>query len=106
MRYEMSNNSGEDKVIDLELVCEMMRYEMSNNSGGEDKVIDLELVKEEISSDSKFMAHLLSEICDYAVCNGMKPNDTIKTISNSFLFLLDIANFNGWKKEENNENIN
>ena len=78
---------------------------MSNNSG-EDKVIDLELVKEEMSSDYNFMAQLLSEICDYAVCNGMKPNDTIKTISNNFLSLLDIANFNGWKKEENNENIN
>ena len=78
---------------------------MSNNSG-EDKVIDLELVKEEMSSDSKFMAHLLSEICDYAVGNGMKPNETIRTISNNFLSLLDIANFNGWKKEENNENTN
>jgi hypothetical protein len=71
---------------------------MSNN-----KVIDLELTKEEMSSDSKFMAHLLSEICDYAVCNGMKPNETIRTISNNFLSLLDIANFNGWGKEEDNE---
>lgn len=76
---------------------------MSNNNG-EDKVIDLKLIKEEMSNDSKFMAHLLSEICDYAVCNGMKPNDTIKTISNNFLSLLDIANFNGWKKDNENTN--
>ena len=76
---------------------------MSNNNG-EDKVIDLELVKEEMSSDSKFMAHLISEMFDYAVCNGMKPNDTIKAISNNFLSLLDIANFNGWKKDNENTN--
>jgi hypothetical protein len=57
-----------------------------------------------MSSDSKFMAHLLSEICDYAVGNSMKPNDTIKTISNNFLSLLDIANFNGWKKDNENTN--
>lgn len=41
-----------------------------------------------------------AEICGYAVKNGMEPDDTIRTISNNFLSLLEIATFNGWKGEQ------
>lgn len=54
-------------------------------------------------ADSEFMAHVVSEICDYAVQNEMETNDTIKTIAENLLFLLEIGTFNAWKpsKETN-----
>lgn len=51
-------------------------------------------------TDSEFMAHVVSEICDYAVRNEMEPNDTIKTIAENLLFLLEISTFNTWKPSE------
>ena len=50
--------------------------------------------------DADFMAHIVSEICDYAVQNEMEPNDTIKTIAENLLFLLEIGTFNAWKPSE------
>ena len=49
--------------------------------------------------DVKFMAHLISEICNYAVENDMEPDDTVRTICNNFLGMLEVATFNGWKQE-------
>lgn len=51
-----------------------------------------------ITDDESFMAHLISEICDYAVRNKMEPNDTMRTICNNLLTILDISAFNGWKE--------
>ena len=59
-----------------------------------------------INDDAKLMAHLLAEICGYAVKNDMEPNDTIRTIANNFLSLLEIATFNGWKGENDGEVYN
>lgn len=53
-----------------------------------------------MESDEKFLVHIISEICTYAVENGMEPNDTLKIVAENLLALLEISNFNGW---ENNK---
>lgn len=57
----------------------------------------------DLSNDAKFMAFLIKEICDYAVDNGMSPDDTIKTIATNLLTLLSISTFEHWHKEETND---
>ena len=52
------------------------------------------------NNDTKFMAFLIKEICDYAVDNNMSPDDTIKTIATNLLTLLSISTFEHWQKEE------
>lgn len=54
-------------------------------------------------SDSKFMTEIISLICNYAVANKMSPNETIKTIAENLLALLEISNFDGWKGEQKND---
>jgi len=49
-------------------------------------------------SDEEFMTHIICEICDYAVANGMEPNDTLNTISDNIKALLKVSTFNNWKK--------
>jgi len=48
-------------------------------------------------SDVEFMTHIICEICDYAVENGMEPNDTLNTISDNIKALLKVSTFNNWK---------
>ena len=43
------------------------------------------------------MTHIIGEICDYAVQNGMEPDDTLQTIADNIKALLKISTFNGWK---------
>ena len=60
--------------------------------------------------DIEFMSHVIAEICNYAVANGMEADDTLATIANNILSLLEISTFNGsffrfldffnWKPEE------
>lgn len=49
-------------------------------------------------NDRVFMAHIISEICDYAIKNKMQPNETLKTVSENILSLLEISTFNDWTK--------
>ena len=51
-------------------------------------------------SDTEFMAHIIAEICDYAVKNGMEPNDTLETIADNIKALLKISTFNNWKEKQ------
>ena len=51
-------------------------------------------------NDSKFMTEIISLICNYALVNKRSPNETIKTIAENLLALLEISNFDGWKGEE------
>lgn len=53
----------------------------------------------ELSADMNFLNSIISQICDYAVENELKPNDTIKTIAGDLLTLCEIADFNNWHKE-------
>lgn len=57
-------------------------------------------------TDVEFMTNIISEICNYAVENEMEPDDTIRTIANNLLAILEISTFNNWTlseppKEEN-----
>lgn len=51
-------------------------------------------------NDVEFMTHIICEICDYAVKNGMEPNDTLRTIADNINALLEISTFNinNWKE--------
>lgn len=48
--------------------------------------------------DTKFMADIIARICDYAVVNGMEPDDTLKTVAENILALLEISTYNNWKQ--------
>ena len=50
-------------------------------------------------TQEEFMAHIIKEICDYAVDNSMGPDDTLLTIADNIIKLVSISTFNGWKKE-------
>lgn len=50
--------------------------------------------------DCEFMANILSEIAEYAVKNGMKPNETIRTIAENMIFMLEVATFDNWGKDD------
>lgn len=47
-------------------------------------------------SDAEFMSNLISMICTYAVKNHMEPDETLKTVAENILALLEISTFNGW----------
>lgn len=51
-------------------------------------------------TDEQFLTHIISEICNYAVDNGMEPNDTLSTIADNIKALLEISTFNGWERRE------
>jgi hypothetical protein len=59
------------------------------------------------SKDVKFMAEIISQICDYAVDNGLNPTDTVMVIANNLSFMADISNFDNWERRRaENEQIN
>lgn len=49
-------------------------------------------------SDAEFMTHIICEICDYSVENGMEPNDTLNIVADNIKALLKISTFNNWKE--------
>ena len=51
-------------------------------------------------NDVEFQSHILTEICNYAVEQGMEPDDTVRTIANNLLAMLNICTFNGWGEGE------
>ena len=50
-------------------------------------------------NDSEFMTHIIGEICDYAVKNGMEPDDTLQTVADNINALLEISTFIDWSIE-------
>ena len=48
-------------------------------------------------NDTDLLTKLISEICTYAVQNGFEPDDTLRTVAENILALLEIATYNGWK---------
>ena len=36
-------------------------------------------------SDTEFMSHIIAEICNYAVANGMEADDTLATVADNFI---------------------
>ena len=49
---------------------------------------------------NEFMVKIIGDICNYAIVNGMEPDDTLSTVADNILFLLEISTFNNWKPEE------
>ena len=47
-----------------------------------------------MNEDVEFQTHIIGEICDYAVSQGMEPDDTVRTIANNLLAMLNICTFN------------
>ena len=48
-------------------------------------------------SDAGFMAHIIAQICDYAVANEMPPTDTVRALAENLTLLCEISDFDGWK---------
>lgn len=53
--------------------------------------------KKDKVNDCIFITHIISEICAYANNNGLEPDDTLRTISENILALLEISTFNPMK---------
>ena len=51
-------------------------------------------------SNIEFMSHIIAEICNYAVANGMEADDTLAAVADNILSLLEISTFNNWKLKE------
>lgn len=54
-------------------------------------------------TDTEFMTNIITEICEYAVKNNMEPDDTLRTLADNILMLLEISsfnNFNDWESAE------
>ena len=49
--------------------------------------------------DIKFITHILFEIRDYAKSVGQEPDETLKSIAEWILALLNVATFNGEEGE-------
>lgn len=52
------------------------------------------------NQDTTFMAEIIAQICDYAVDNGMQPNDTLSTVAENIKCLCEISDFNGWERRK------
>ena len=50
-------------------------------------------------TEEEFMAHIITEICNYAVDNDMEPDDTLSTIADNIKAMLEISTFNGWERQ-------
>jgi hypothetical protein len=46
------------------------------------------------------MTEIISQICDYAVDNGLNPTDTVNVIANNLVMIGEITNFDDWKRRE------
>ena len=55
----------------------------------------IEPTEAEREQDIKFLVHIIFEIRDYARSVGQEPDDTLKTVANWILAMLEIATFNG-----------
>lgn len=53
----------------------------------------------QMSDDEQFMSSIICEICDYAVQNGMNPNETLATIAQNIRDILTVSTFENWGKE-------
>ena len=50
--------------------------------------------------DMKFITDIMSQICNYAIENDMKPTETLKTVANNILMITEISNFDGWGSKD------
>ena len=53
--------------------------------------------------DRDFLAHIIGEICNYAVKNNMEPDDTLQTVADNITALLKVSTFNHWTEDPERE---
>lgn len=58
-----------------------------------------EPTKVEREQDVEFLVHILFEIRDYARSVGQEPDNTLKTVAEWILGILEVATFNGEEDE-------
>lgn len=44
-----------------------------------------------MNNDAAFMSHIITYICDYAVENGLDPNETLNIVAKNILVLRNIS---------------
>ena len=57
-------------------------------------------------SDRDFLAVEIARICNFAVKYGCTPDDVLESLATDILTLLEIASFNGWEGEKQDEQLN
>lgn len=58
------------------------------------------MTEEQMTKEMEFLTNIVEQICNFAVDNGLEPNDTLETISQNLHALCLISDFNNWKKED------
>ena len=53
--------------------------------------------RQEFRDDMEFVMDIMTEIAEYAVKNQMIPDETIKTVAENMIALLEIITLNEWK---------
>ena len=56
--------------------------------------------QKEFHDDMEFVMDIMTEIAEYAVKNNMIPDETIKTVAENMIALLEIVTLNGWEGAE------
>ncbi len=57
-------------------------------------------MKGENMNDAEFMSMIVAEICNYASENDMEPDDTLRTVADNIMCMLEICTFNHWNETE------
>ena len=60
----------------------------------------IEVLTKETTDDAEFMCSIIEDIRNYAAKNNMEPDDTLKTVANNILSLLEISTFNHCGQKE------
>ena len=50
--------------------------------------------------ENEFMVKIIGDICNYAVANGIDPDDVLETVAENILLLLELGTFNNWAPKE------
>jgi hypothetical protein len=53
--------------------------------------------EKQFHDDMEFVMDIMTEIANYAVKNQMIPDETIKTVAENMISLLEIVTLNEWK---------
>jgi hypothetical protein len=53
-----------------------------------------------LKNDKEFLAHIMTEICDYVIDHGEEPNDPLLVIADNIKALLERCSVNGWIEED------
>lgn len=93
--YEFKKNDGNKITL---CVFDNDSYKLTKKQQAEINGVE---IKDE-DKDAKFLTHIIQEICAYANQEGIEQNETMRTVANGILSLLEIATFNENKGEEQN----